>query len=150
MSTRETQKAGVEAVAMTVMRYLASGADTSRDCFCHGWPVGTKTTSSRSKNDCTSLAATRCPWWIGSKVPPMTPTRRRPPAAGVLPSLTRRRHRSRSGVVAAAAEGQQAPEQDQQQHEHATTDEPRVDPPGCSGGEGDERRDRHGPHSTVL
>src|SRR5699024_7138744 len=33
-------------------------------------------TSSNWNRDCTSLAATRWPWWIGSKVPPMMPTRR--------------------------------------------------------------------------
>ena len=39
------------------------------------FPVGTKMTSSRENRAATSLAATRCPWWIGSKVPPMIPTR---------------------------------------------------------------------------
>ena len=41
-------------------------------------PVGTKTTSSRPNSPATSLAATRWPWWMGSNVPPMIPTR--PPA----------------------------------------------------------------------
>src|SRR5699024_258287 len=35
----------------------------------------TNTTSSRSNSSATSLAATRWPWWIGSNVPPMIPTR---------------------------------------------------------------------------
>src|SRR3712207_5466608 len=61
---------------MTVMRYRSSAGATSRSLFCHGWPVGTKTTSSRPKRTATSLAATRCPWWIGSNVPPITPIRR--------------------------------------------------------------------------
>src|SRR6516225_9503436 len=46
------------------------------ESFCHGCPVGTKTTSSSRNRLATSLAATRCPWWIGSNVPPMMPTRR--------------------------------------------------------------------------
>ncbi len=36
-----------------------SAADTIRACFCHGSPVGTNTTSSRSNQAWTSLAATR-------------------------------------------------------------------------------------------
>src|SRR4051812_35417687 len=53
-------------------------------------PVGTKTTSSRSNTRCTSLAATRWPWWIGSKVPPITPMRRRvlPAGRAALSALT--------------------------------------------------------------
>src|SRR4051812_33747612 len=77
MSTRLTVKRGFDAVAMTVMRYRCSAGDTSRYVFCQGWPVGTKTTSSRPNTLATSLAATRCPWWTGSNVPPMTPRRER-------------------------------------------------------------------------
>ena len=58
-STRLTVKPGLDAVAMTVMRYRSSAGLTSRASFCHGWPVGTKTTSSSSKTLATSLAATR-------------------------------------------------------------------------------------------
>src|SRR5690625_8016185 len=58
---------------MTVIRYRCSGLVTSSTSFWYGRPVGTKTTSSRSKVAWTSLAATRWPWWMGSKVPPMTP-----------------------------------------------------------------------------
>src|SRR5699024_6192001 len=75
-STRETVKRGFDAVAMTVIRYRCSGLVTSSTSFWYGRPVGTKTTSSRSKVAWTSLAATRWPWWMGSKVPPMTPTLR--------------------------------------------------------------------------
>ncbi|MFB9070103.1 hypothetical protein ACFFX0_02395 [Citricoccus parietis] len=39
--------------------------------------MGTKTTSSRSSSEATSEAATRWPWWMGSKVPPMMPRRKR-------------------------------------------------------------------------
>ena len=78
MSTRLTLKRGLEAVAITVMRYLSSAGETARPSFCQGWPVGTKTTSSRLKMCATSLPATRCPWWTGSKVPPITPIRLRP------------------------------------------------------------------------
>src|SRR5690349_4148657 len=61
---------------MTVMRYRCSAVLTSLSSFCHGLPVGTKTTSSSANRACTSLAATRWPWWIGSNVPPITPRRR--------------------------------------------------------------------------
>ena len=61
MSTRLTENRGFDAVAMTVIRYRSSAGETFRSDFCHGWPVGTKITSSRSKYDCTSLAATKCP-----------------------------------------------------------------------------------------
>ena len=47
---------------MTVMRYRSSAALTSRCVFCHGVPVGTKTTSSSEKSAATSLAAERWPW----------------------------------------------------------------------------------------
>src|SRR6476646_3791117 len=96
MSTRDTQKRGLEAVAMTVIRYRCSAVVTWRSDFCHGSPVGTKTTSSSSNHDCTSEAATRCPWWIGSNVPPITPTLR---ARAVIAR--------RSAVLAARAEGEQ-------------------------------------------
>src|SRR5882757_8281827 len=75
MSTRLTENRGSAEVAITVIRYRSSAADTARSVFCHGAPVGTNTTSSRSKRSATSLAATKCPWWMGSNVPPMTPTR---------------------------------------------------------------------------
>ena len=78
MSTRLTVKRGLDAVAMTVIRYRSSGGLTSRSVFCHGCPVGTKTTSSSPNSPATSLAATRWPWWMGSNVPPMIPIR--PPA----------------------------------------------------------------------
>jgi len=78
MSTRLTLNRGLEAVAITVMRYLSSAGETARPSFCQGSPVGTKTTSSRLKMCATSLPATKCPWWIGSKVPPITPIRLRP------------------------------------------------------------------------
>ena len=75
MSTRLTENRGFDAVAITVIRYRSSAAETSRPSFCQGWPVGTKTTSSSEKKCPTSLAATRCPWWMGSNVPPITPMR---------------------------------------------------------------------------
>ena len=61
MSVRLTLNRGFDAVAITVIRYRSSAVDTRRSLFCHGWPVGTKTTSSRSKVLATSLAATRWP-----------------------------------------------------------------------------------------
>ena len=79
----------------------ARAGTTSRSDFCHGSPVGTNTTSSRSNHACTSEAATRWPWWMGSKVPPITPTRRRRrrgrrdvEAERVSCALVRRRRRS--------------------------------------------------------
>src|SRR4051795_1267431 len=137
MSTRDTQKRGFDAVAITVMRYRSSAADTWRSCFCHGWPVGTNTTSSRSNQACTSLAATRWPWWIGSKVPPMTPMRRRVRRCPSPLPLSVTRHLvtpgvSRSGVVPAAAEGEQGKHQDQQERQHTGADDPVVDPRGLS------------------
>ena len=78
MSTRLTLNRGLEAVAITVIRYLSSAGETARPSFCQGCPVGTKMTSSRPKMCATSLPATRCPWWTGSKVPPITPIRLRP------------------------------------------------------------------------
>src|SRR5690625_2256756 len=74
MSTRETVNRGFDAVATTHMRYRCS-AGLRSSCFPCGFPVGTKTTSSRSNRFATSLAATRWPWWMGSNVPPITPTR---------------------------------------------------------------------------
>lgn len=59
MSTRDTLNCGLEAVAITVIRYRSSAMETSRPFFCHGTPVGTKTTSSSPKRAATSLAATR-------------------------------------------------------------------------------------------
>ena len=53
-STRLTEKRGLEAVAITVIRYRSSAAETCR-LFCQGWPLGTNTTSSRS-NRCGHLA----------------------------------------------------------------------------------------------
>src|SRR5690606_7216177 len=82
MSTRLTVNRGLDAVATTVIRYRCSASVTS--AFIQGSPVGTKTTSSRSKVCCTSLAATRWPLCTGSKVPPITPIRGRRAA----PSLT--------------------------------------------------------------
>ncbi len=73
MSTRLTVNRGLDAVATTVIRYRCSAELTWS--FCHGRPVGTNTTSSRPSPACTSLAATRWPWWIGSNVPPITPIR---------------------------------------------------------------------------
>src|SRR3954468_7945970 len=88
MSTRETVNRGFDAVATTVMRYRCSVEATA--ALWGGMPVGTNTTSSRSNTRCTSLAATRCPWWIGSKVPPITPIRRRvlPAGRAALRALT--------------------------------------------------------------
>src|SRR2546423_12933024 len=76
MSTRLTWNRGFDAVAMTVIRYRSSAGLTATSPFCHGCPVGTKTTSSSANRSATSLAATRWPWWIGSNVPPMIPNRR--------------------------------------------------------------------------
>src|SRR6185436_10507430 len=50
------------AAAITVIRYRSSDGATFRSSFCHGWPVGTNTTSSSVKTCATSLAATRWPW----------------------------------------------------------------------------------------
>src|ERR1700712_6057855 len=88
MSTRDTENRGFAAVAMTAIRYRCSAGLTS--LFCHGCPVGTNSTSSSSKRSATSEAATRCPWWIGSKVPPITPMRRRvlPAGRAALTALT--------------------------------------------------------------
>ena len=47
MSTRLTENRGFDAVAITVIRYRSSDGDTFLPSFCHGWPVGTKMTSSR-------------------------------------------------------------------------------------------------------
>src|SRR5215207_6005672 len=79
MSTRLTENRGLDAVAMTVIRYRSSDGLTSTSPFCHGCPVGTNTTSYSLNRLATSLAATRWPWWIGSNVPPITPTLRRTP-----------------------------------------------------------------------
>ena len=79
MSTLLTENRGFDAVAITVIRYRSSAADTFRSSFCQGWPVGTKMTSSSAKMCATSLAATRWPWWMGSNVPPITPILILPP-----------------------------------------------------------------------
>src|SRR3954463_14091237 len=129
MSTLETVNRGFEAVATTVMRYRCSVEDTA--ALWGGCPGGTKTTSSRSNTRWTSLAATRCPWWIGSKVPPMTPRRRRRP----------------SGVLAAGSEDEQPEQDDGQQHEDADAHEPGAQAAGR--GLQDDVRVRHGRHPTV-
>ena len=59
MSTRLTENRGLDAVAITVMRYRSSAGLTTVADFCHGWPVGTKITSSSANRSATSLAATR-------------------------------------------------------------------------------------------
>src|SRR3954470_19394123 len=126
MSTRLTMNRGLEAVAMTVMRYRSSAGLTAKSLFCQGCPVGTKTTSSRPKRSATSLAATRWPWWIGSKVPPMTPSRRRPPSRA-------RTSGCGSGVVATAADRQDRQERGQQDAQCGAPDGPGVhaaEPPG--------------------
>jgi hypothetical protein len=61
MSTRLTRNRGLDAVAITVIRYRSSAGLTVTSSFCHGCPVGTKTTSSSENLSATSLAATRCP-----------------------------------------------------------------------------------------
>src|SRR3954470_1724239 len=80
MSTRLTENRGLDAVAMTVIRYRSSAGLTARSLFCHGSPVGTKTTSSNPKRPASSLGARVWPGWRGSNVPPMIPIR--PPATG--------------------------------------------------------------------
>ena len=71
-----------------------------------GEPVGTNTTSSRPNRACTSLPATRWPWWIGSKVPPITPSRQGRPgswdANGPM-SFAASRTGSGTGVISCAA-----------------------------------------------
>src|SRR5688500_16186168 len=52
----------------------AAGAITSPR-FCQGSPATTSSTRSRSSAWRTSTAATRWPMWIGSNVPPSTPSR---------------------------------------------------------------------------
>src|SRR3954453_22429805 len=144
MSTRDTQKRGFDAVAITVMRYRSSAADTWRSCFCHGCPVGTNTTSSRSNQACTSLAATRWPWWIGSKVPPITPTRRRPVcderAAGAAVC-------GDSGVLATGAHRQQGEERPEQDHQGQATDDVRR---RADTGLRRERHDSEDRHVVIL
>ncbi|BAS17763.1 hypothetical protein AHiyo8_60660 [Arthrobacter sp. Hiyo8] len=61
-STRLTVKLGLEAVAMTVIKYRCSASLTCLCDFCQGCPVGTKTTSSKRNLAATSLAATKWPW----------------------------------------------------------------------------------------
>src|SRR5665647_910717 len=73
MSTRETVNRGFDAVAITAIRYRCSAGVTSGCCLNAGRPVGTKITSSSASSAAASLAATRLPWWMGSKVPPITP-----------------------------------------------------------------------------
>src|SRR5690606_27968192 len=73
------------------------------------------------------LAATRWPWWMGSKVPPITPSRRR------------RAVKRTSGVLATAAEGDQGGEQGEEEQERAEADEVRHGPRGLVRGLGGER-----------
>src|ERR1700731_4965983 len=75
MSTRLTENRGFAAVAITVIRYRSSPALTWR-FFCQGCPPGPNPPSSSSNKEATSLAATRWPLWMGSNVPPITPSRR--------------------------------------------------------------------------
>jgi glycosyltransferase involved in cell wall biosynthesis len=49
------------------------GGDTSRPAFCHGCTRGDEDDLVEVEEAWTSLAATRCPWWMGSNVPPITP-----------------------------------------------------------------------------
>ena len=118
-------------------------AVTSRSAFCQGWPVGTKTTSSRSNQDCTSLAATRWPWWIGSNVPPITPTRRAGVPSGLRASPG---WPVSSGVVASPAEGEQADQHDQSSSEDAAADDPGGDagPAPCSAAAATRSVEQHG------
>src|SRR5215211_1270602 len=51
------------------------------DAFlCGGTPPGTKTTRARPRASPTCSAMMRCPWWMGSKVPPKMPTLMVPPS----------------------------------------------------------------------
>src|SRR4029079_8240229 len=144
MSTRDTVNRGLDAVATTVIRYRCSAGETTRSAFCHGSPVGTNTTSSRSNQACTSLAATKWPWWIGSKVPPITPTRRRPVcgarAAGAAVT-------GGSRVLATAAHRQQGDERPEQDHQGQSTDDVRRD---AGTGLRRERHDSEVRHAVIL
>src|SRR3712207_842020 len=42
--------------------------------LCGAMPPGTKTTRARPRASQTCSAMMRCPWWMGSKVPPKMPT----------------------------------------------------------------------------
>src|SRR6266511_469562 len=83
ISRRDTEKRGLADVAMTAIRYRSSAGETFRSCFIQGRPVGTNTTSSRWNCHRASSAVTRCPWWMGSNVPPITPRRLTGPTAGL-------------------------------------------------------------------
>ena len=107
MSTRDTVNFGLDAVAMTVMRYRSSALVTFLSSLNTGRPVGTKITSSRSYTHDTSEAATKWPLWMGSNVPPMMPMRgllcqlpraeRRPVATAEPADSTERSDMRRSG-----------------------------------------------------
>src|SRR5512141_2764945 len=122
MSTRDTQNRGLDAVAITVIRYRCSAGVTRRSDFCQGSPVGTNTTSSSSNHACTSEAATRWPWWIGSNVPPITPMR----GARGLTRASPCAHRG-SAVLAPGAEDQQRQQRQQEDDEDGAPDDPVVD-----------------------
>src|SRR5690606_13827618 len=113
MSTRLTVKRGLEAVAITVMRYRCSAGVTRWCCLNPGLPVGTKTTSSSPRCAAASLAATRWPWWMGSNVPPITPMRGRVPAGALM---------RRAGSVAVADVAERVRD-DQSGHERAEGDQ---------------------------
>src|SRR5215213_1460561 len=126
-STRDTVKRGFEAVATTVIRYRCSAGLTERPALWYGCPVGTKRTSSSPNHACTSLAATRWPWWIGSKVPPITPSRRRSPSRA-------RASGCGSGVVATAADRQDHQQGGQQDAQCGAPDGPGVHSTEGTGG----------------
>src|ERR1700712_5644703 len=135
MSTRDTENRGFAAVAMTAIRYRCSAGLTS--LFCHGCPVGTNSTSSSSKRSATSDAATRWPWWIGSKVPPITPIRRGCVTSG-----------GTSAVLASSAERHQGDQQAEQDAEGNGTDAVAQGLVDLALGKDDGERAGHGRHPT--
>src|SRR5690625_4261053 len=114
ISTRETEKRGLEAVATTAIRYRCSARVTARSDLKGCAPVGTKMTSSSANSSATSLAATRCPWWIGSNVPPMIPIRVGSRVAAITTHPYQGGHRS----VAAGADRTKAHGDQKQQCQH--------------------------------
>src|SRR5579884_1360972 len=60
----------------TTAKRSSAGVSGRAPLFCQGSFATTSRTSSRSRASRASRAATRWPTWMGSKVPPKTPTRR--------------------------------------------------------------------------
>src|SRR5688572_27701966 len=74
ISIRLIAKAGLSAIASCAITNRRSGSLTVPPGLCGGRPAGTNRIRSSFSDSRASSAMARCPMWIGSNVPPITPS----------------------------------------------------------------------------